>query len=314
MSSVFDHCNPIVVSDLIAMKKRQIILTQGLPASGKSTWAREQVRKSNGKVKRINKDLLREMLDDSTFSKPNEAFVLFTRDLLVREALRAGAETIIIDDTNFEDKHRERMLEIADNHKIQFGEELDVQYKSFTDVPLDVCLQRDSERDKSVGEKVIKDMHRRYIQPLLVRNVGTNHKGDSVIFDVDGTVAHNAGARGWYEWNKVHLDEPITSIIRIAQMYKAAGYSIIVVSAREGTPECRTLTEQWMEKHEMPFDTFLMRPANDYRRDSIIKTEIYEKYIKGKFDVEIVFDDRSEVTKTWRSLGLRCAQVAEGDF
>lgn len=296
------------------MKKRQIILTQGLPASGKSFWAREVIRNSNGKAKRINKDLLREMFDDSKYSKPNEEFVLSVRDLIVKEALTAGFETIIIDDTNFEDRHRERMLGLAEAHKARTGEEIDVQYKSFTDVPLDTCLQRDSERDKSVGEKVIKDMHRRYIQPLLVRNVGTNHKGDSVIFDVDGTVAHNDGGRGWYEWNKVHLDKPITSVIRIAQMYKAAGYKIIVVSAREGTEECRRLTEQWMRDHGMPFDLFFMRPANDYRRDSIIKAEIYEKHIKGILDVEVVYDDRSEVVKFWRSIGLRCLQCAEGDF
>lgn len=296
------------------MKKRQIILTQGLPASGKSYWAREQVRKSNGKTKRINKDLLREMLDDSVFTKQNENFVLYTRDLFVKEALKAGYETIIIDDTNFEDKHRERMLEIADGHKNLLNEEVDVQYKSFTDVPLDVCLQRDSERDKSVGEKVIKDMHRRYIQPSIVRNVGLNQKGDTVIFDVDGTISFNDNVRGWYEWSKVHLDTPIVPVINVAKMYKQQGYNIVVVSAREGTEECRTLTEQWMRDYEMPFDHFFMRPAGDYRRDSLVKTEIYNNQIKGKFNVEMIYDDRSEVCETWRSLGLRCAQVARGDF
>lgn len=296
------------------MKKRQIILTQGLPASGKSFWARGVIRNSNGKAKRINKDLLREMFDDSKYSKPNEEFVLSMRDLIVKEALTAGYETIIIDDTNFEDRHRERMLGLADAHKARTGEEIDVQYKSFTDVPLDVCLQRDSERDKSVGEKVIKDMHRRYIQPLLVRNVGTNHKGDTILVDADGTLCHNDGHRGWYEWHKVGNDKPIIPVINVVQMYKNSGYKVIVVSAREGTEECFRLTSDWLKEHGVPFDELLMRPANDYRRDSIIKTEIYNKYIKDKYDVEVVLDDRDEVVGTWRSLGLRCFQVAAGNF
>ena len=62
------------------VKKQKIILTRGLPASGKSSWAKEFVKNSNGKAKRINKDLLREMIDSSVYSKPNEKFILEIRD------------------------------------------------------------------------------------------------------------------------------------------------------------------------------------------------------------------------------------------
>jgi len=52
----------------------KVLILKGLPASGKSTYAKELVAKGNWK--RINKDDLRAMLDCSKWSKANEKFVL----------------------------------------------------------------------------------------------------------------------------------------------------------------------------------------------------------------------------------------------
>ena len=57
-----------------------------------------------------------------------------------------------------------------------------------------------------------------------------------------------------------------------------------------------------------------MRKAGDQRSDAIVKREIYEQQIRGKFNVHCVFDDRQSVVDLWRSLGLSCFQVADGDF
>ena len=85
-------------------------------------------------------------------------------------------------------------------------------------------------------------------------------------------------------------------------------------SAREGTAECRRLTEEWMKQHEVPYDLFLMRSEKDMRKDSIVKEEIYRAHLEGKYDIEVVLDDRNDVVDLWRSLGLRCIQVAPGNF
>jgi tRNA uridine 5-carbamoylmethylation protein Kti12 len=95
------------------MKKQKIILTRGLPASGKSTWSLEYVKNSNGRAKRVNKDLLREMIDAGIWSKMNEQMILAARDSLVNCFLSSGVETIIVDDTNFEQKHFDKMREIC---------------------------------------------------------------------------------------------------------------------------------------------------------------------------------------------------------
>jgi thiol-disulfide isomerase/thioredoxin len=93
-------------------EKLKIIVLKGIPASGKSTWAKDILAKYPGKYKRINKDDLRAMLDDSKWTKDNEKFVLEMRDYLIQKSLEDGYN-VILDDTNLAEKHLNKMKEIA---------------------------------------------------------------------------------------------------------------------------------------------------------------------------------------------------------
>jgi hypothetical protein len=57
-----------------------------------------------------------------------------------------------------------------------------------------------------------------------------------------------------------------------------------------------------------------MRVTGDKKKDSALKEEIYNKYIKGKYNVLFVLDDRQKVVDKWRELGLTCLQVNSGNF
>jgi hypothetical protein len=57
-----------------------------------------------------------------------------------------------------------------------------------------------------------------------------------------------------------------------------------------------------------------MREYGDQRKDSIVKAEIFDQEIRGRYHVVAVFDDRDQVVRMWRSLGLTVFQVAEGNF
>jgi len=57
-----------------------------------------------------------------------------------------------------------------------------------------------------------------------------------------------------------------------------------------------------------------MRAAGDMRKDAIVKAEIFDREIRHRWDVTAVFDDRQQVVRMWRSLGLTVFAVAEGDF
>ena len=63
-----------------------------------------------------------------------------------------------------------------------------------------------------------------------------------------------------------------------------------------------------------PYDALFMRAEGDSRRDSIVKQEIFDTDVRDRWRVVGVFDDRQQVVRMWRGLGLTVFQVAEGDF
>ena len=140
----------------------------------------------------------------------------------------------------------------------------------------------------------------------------------AIIVDVDGTVANMSGIRTAYEWDKVHLDFPKTDIIKIIKLFHST-HHIIVVSGRDDI--CKDATIAWLKKYEVISDdlpheySIFMRPHNSYEKDSIVKKNIYDKFIAPNYKVEYVFDDRDQVVAMWRKdLGLTCLQVDYGNF
>lgn len=287
----------------------KIILTKGLPASGKSTWAREQLALDSN-TKRVNKDDLRAMLDNSKWSKTNENFVLKIRDFIISEALDNG-NNIIVDDTNLHDKHLTRMQELAKIAKFKSTVEVN---DSFLQVPLKECIARDLKRPNSVGEKVIRDMHKQAF-PNEYRQLCSPIEQDlllpkAVIFDIDGTLAI-MGNRSPYDWDKVDLDTVNLPVCQLLNMYKSIGYKIIICSGRDEI--CREKTQAWLDKYYITFDSLYMRPQGNTDKDSIVKERFLDEIVK-KYYVELVVDDRQQVVDMWRFKGLTCFQVNEGNF
>lgn len=136
-------------------------------------------------------------------------------------------------------------------------------------------------------------------------------KYKAIICDIDGTLAHMNG-RSPYDPTLYHEDTVDEVVREIVNFYEEQGYWILIVSGRFDTYFSETLT--WISKNEIKWDGLYMRKEGDKREDSIIKREIYEEQIKDKYDVRFVLDDRNRVVKMWRELGLKCLQVAEGNF
>ena len=79
--------------------------------------------------------------------------------------------------------------------------------------------------------------------------------------------------------------------------------------------KCRNQTEKWLKDNNIYYDDLFMRKTNDYRQDSVVKKELYERHIENKYYVEAWFDDRDQVVKMIREeLGLLCLQVYYGNF
>jgi hypothetical protein len=141
----------------------------------------------------------------------------------------------------------------------------------------------------------------------------------SIMCDIDGTVALHDGLRGHFEYEKVLIDLPNMPIIDLLGLL-LGNVNILFVTGR---PErCREDTTTWLGKYLFqPNDEELfMRPdflpngKHDYRKDYIVKEEIYRNHIEQKHDIILCLDDRKQVVDMWRSIGLTCLQVAEGNF
>lgn len=101
----------------------KIIFLKGLPASGKSTWAKQYVLE-NLFVVRLNKDDIREEFGNPKWSKEFELKVLNTEKLRGLQALLEG-NSIIIDDTNFSEKHKNYWMKISNfTKKIELENEI----------------------------------------------------------------------------------------------------------------------------------------------------------------------------------------------
>ena len=131
-----------------------------------------------------------------------------------------------------------------------------------------------------------------------------------VICDIDGTIAE-MGARGPFHWDQVHLDQPIYVIINLLRLL-APVYPIILVSGH--SDESMKLTLAWLQEHTVPYNAIYLRRANDFRKDAVIKQELYTAEIEPHYNVEFVLEDRNQTVEMWRSLGLVCLQVRPGDF
>lgn len=283
---------------------KQVVLLRGLPGSGKSTWAAEFVRE-HADWKRINKDSLRDMLDGGAWSRGNEKFVLAARDLLIVEALVQGYH-VIVDDTNLDPKHEKRIREISKGiATVQIND-------AFLEVSLDECIARDLKRPNSVGEQVIRRMYNQYLAPKIEPPVFDSNLPDAIIVDLDGTLALHTG-RDPYDCERCEEDAPNEAVVTLIRywMASAEGWRILLVSGRDG--RCRPQTERWLNAN-ISYDHLWMRAEGDMRDDRIVKREIYEREIKGLFNVRLVLDDRNKVVDLWRSLGLTCWQVNEGNF
>ena len=144
--------------------RKKIILMQGLPASGKSTWT-EKYKKDHPEFASVNRDWIRKILianqkiNDSEFkwSREFEEKVIAV-ELDAAKTLVKSGNSLIVDDTNFSKNSIEMWEKFADEHDLELSYE-------FIDTPVNVCIARDSVREESVGKDVILGMYQKYLNP-----------------------------------------------------------------------------------------------------------------------------------------------------
>lgn len=291
-----------------------MVITRGLPGSGKTTESNKVARKIN--AVNINRDDMRAMTN-MEFSKDREALVTSMRNSLIRSAFESG-KSVIISDTNLNPNTVKDLIDQCP------PEVLVLFWDEFLFVSNSVCKARNSLRTDPVPEKAMKQfigmrdalvfderLHDNVATAKVQQERGGSKLQSAYIFDVDGTLSMMTN-RGPYEWWRVGDDSVNLEVVEVLRSLDRDGHNIIITSGRDSA--CRTITEEWLDANEIPYDYLLMRETGDSRSDVDIKRELYYSYVEDKYVVRGVFDDRDSVVALWRSLGLTCFQVNYGDF
>lgn len=137
------------------MNMKVMIICRGIPASGKTTWAKSWVEKSPATRRRVCRDDIRfQMYGKYAGSDINEYAVTREEHRQIRDALTNDLE-VVVDATNLNIKTLKKLQSIAH----EFGRVIHVE--SF-DVSVEDAIARDAVREKKVGEAVIQMFAERY--------------------------------------------------------------------------------------------------------------------------------------------------------
>lgn len=297
----------------------------GASGSGKSTIAKERVNRDNGKTVRFNRDSLRLMLYvDTPWNPKKEDLIRRYEEDGVRVALSMGLN-VIVDDTNCTPRVRDTWEQIAKVSRAHYC-------ITFMSTSKEECLRRNALREGrecipvDAIENQFKHLREASVEPfgygltklnqavadLSALNAGTYAprlpNAPWVIFDVDGTLAHNDGARSQYDETKVLLDsvrEPVAAWVR--SLYPT--HNIAIFSGRHDI--CCSDTCLWLEEYKIPKDLILMRPGGSLVSDTIIKQNLLDTFLKlvPKTMIAFVVDDRPKVVRMWKDNGLKVYPV-----
>lgn len=301
----------------------KLLILVGAPGSGKSTFARYFLRTEDNWI-RVNRD-------DFRLMQFGDSLMIPFYEERISKMVEASVLTLLKSDTNVIIDATNTSLRTIQDMIHTYTEYADISFKVF-DLPVDELVKRCDKRYEETGKFISKSVVERNVAnlkhtlekfdfapiPRKVQVATTSYATQdknlpkAVICDLDGTLSLLNGRDPYNAatCDNDLLNEPVAAALKMA---KQRGYQVILLSGRED--KFREPTVRFLDKHQIDYDLLLMRTSNDFRKDNIIKRELFESEIQGKYFVEFLLDDRNQVVDMWRKdLHLPCFQVNYGDF
>ena len=301
----------------------KLLILVGAPGSGKSTFARYFLRTEDNWI-RVNRD-------DFRLMQFGDSLMIPFYEERISKMVEASVLTLLKSDTNVIIDATNTSLRTIQDMIHTYTEYADISFKVF-DLPVNELVKRCDKRYEETGKFISKSVVERNVAnlkhtlekfdfapiPRKVQVATTSYATQdknlpkAVICDLDGTLSLLNGRDPYNAatCDNDLLNEPVAAALKMA---KQRGYQVILLSGRED--KFREPTMRFLDKHQIGYDLLLMRTSNDFRKDNIIKRELFEGEIQGKYFVEFLLDDRNQVVDMWRKdLHLPCFQVNYGDF
>lgn len=288
------------------MNKTTVILLKGVPASGKSTWASEEINKDPLNTIRINRDAIRQMINNYNYSSGIEKLVKLTRDKMLFEALKNNYKTIIIDETNLDNRNFNGLLKVIRNANVP----CEVVEKLFY-IDLDEAIARDAKRTGSakVGEEVVKRFWKKaggasfaQAAPISITITPKTYPAlnmdkslpAAVIFDLDGTMC-DISHRDPYNAAKCFYDKPNEHVVELCKLFHSTGHKIFFFSGRDDCNE--KSTRKWLDKYFGLSYELRMRETGNKEDDRDLKERFFMSNIEKQYHCKAWVDDRLRVCR-----------------
>lgn len=320
-----------------------IYILRGIAASGKSTWAKSWVARHKDNTVLVGRDYIRlEILGSAKEVKDywknytprerqqtEEEVTKIERSQILKAV--AQGKDVVVDDTHLKLKYTTMPVRIALDYNQAFS------LVNF-DVDIEEAIRRDSQREMTVGEEVIRMQYETYRGSLnwgeeemyqaaaklpptkwiypnfeirkdlkcVPRNNQNPNAKSAIITDIDGNIALRdlkKVTRDYYSppVDAYLTDVPRENIIKVINSLKDSGYSNIILTGRH--ERYRKATEEWLKRHNVKYDFMLMRGDDDMRPDDKVKYEMLQS-LEDKYKIYIVSDDRPKVTQMYLEVGL----------
>ena len=298
--------------------KPTITMLSGFSGSGKTTMALQ-----SGNL-RFNLDDIRASLgmkNHSQWSKHLEPVAVEMLLSGIEKAVDAGYD--VITDNTFLYARIPNMLRKRIGGRATFS-----CFRMDTDI--EECIRRDALRSDSVGEAVIRKQAKskwrltnEYMNQWPSIEPYVYHPGLRWCFivDLDGTFAIKAPERDIYDTSRCDEDTPdpaVQTIVNALNRHVMDDDSFVTpffLSGREGTQDVAMKTYEFIRTNSyVDFPEMAMRPEGDKRPDFVVKYELFNKHIRGRYNVLFALDDRFSIVRLWREMGIRTLACDYGDF
>jgi len=139
------------------------------------------------------------------------------------------------------------------------------------------------------------------------------HGKKAVIFDLDGTLADTVDPNGHHKENhegfRQHIRGADANQDMVDKVRKAneKGRDVVILTARSA--HYRNDTKKWLHEKGVQYDSLLMRPKDDSRKDKVVKKDILEKEVLPNFKVKKAYDDKEKNVKMFRKEGIKAKKV-----
>ena len=100
---------------------------------------------------------------------------------------------------------------------------------------------------------------------------------------------------------------PNPEVLKMAMDAHENGYPLIITTARNEF--YRSVTELWLDKHNVPFENLFMREDGDNRPDYVVKIEMLKNKILPYYGVARFVDDNDQAVQAWKDNGYAVTVV-----